>query len=525
MLRLPSGDGSLLDVVTGNTTFTSVSVGTNLWDIQVPSSRWYTYVDSPNAVISTSDVAKTWVVAVDFASLQDITAVTSTTVTGGEGLLWVRPAIAAGGTGGNLQQTLTNGNTANLGFTLTGVTSNVTMDGTLAAGQLQVGNSSSGLLSNANLTQVRGNGLQSQTLTIGNDNNVGDKMVFTTSNIVNYGVTVDVLNSNGVTYSGTSINSNTTTLRTVGNLYIESNNNSTVSRWTFTNTGNIVLPANTLGINYANGSAVPLGGAPAGSNTQVQFNDNGVFGANAAFYYNNTTGILTSSTMGTVIMNTGNIINGSGAINLSANSNIVMTSTTANTGIVLGNTAGSEPLFAANAATGTVSLTSGTSGQVLTSAGAGRTPYWQSTTPGTFTARCNSQTINSGIDTLINWNNIDTNTTGLTHSGGVITNSGTRTVVAMITYQISFSAATAGSRSTFLTYNGVSTGQNRFAEVQSGSNPDDSETLVGATIITMAPNDTLRFYAYQTSGGTLTTGSAQGGMSTNYSTRLQIATF
>jgi hypothetical protein len=38
------------------------------------------------------------------------------------------------------------------------------------------------------------------------------------------------------------------------------------------------------------------GGAPGGSNTQVQFNDSGTFGGSAALTFNKTTGTLTGTT-------------------------------------------------------------------------------------------------------------------------------------------------------------------------------------------------------------------------------------
>ena len=43
---------------------------------------------------------------------------------------------------------------------------------------------------------------------------------------------------------------------------------------------------------YANGTAWDLGGNPAGSNTQVQFNDSSEFGASANFTFNNSTNLL-----------------------------------------------------------------------------------------------------------------------------------------------------------------------------------------------------------------------------------------
>jgi len=73
-------------------------------------------------------------------------------------------------------------------------------------------------------------------------------------------------------------------------------------RWSFDDTGNLTLPntAN-VSINYANGSPYGGGGngTPGGSNTQIQFNDNGNFGANSGFTFDSTTGNI--SIPGTII--------------------------------------------------------------------------------------------------------------------------------------------------------------------------------------------------------------------------------
>jgi hypothetical protein len=63
--------------------------------------------------------------------------------------------------------------------------------------------------------------------------------------------------------------------------------------WLFDNTGNVRLPGNTFAVNYANGTQVSIGGGngtPGGSNTQIQFNDSGNFGANSGFTFDSTTG-------------------------------------------------------------------------------------------------------------------------------------------------------------------------------------------------------------------------------------------
>jgi hypothetical protein len=81
---------------------------------------------------------------------------------------------------------------------------------------------------------------------------------------------------------------------TNGNSNVTVNANSNL--WTFDSTGNLTLPANAFAINYANGTQVSIGGGsgtPGGSNTQVQFNDSGNFGASANFAFDKSTKVLT----------------------------------------------------------------------------------------------------------------------------------------------------------------------------------------------------------------------------------------
>jgi len=106
-------------------------------------------------------------------------------------------------------------------------------------------------------------------------------------------------------------------------------------QWTFNNAGNLVLPGNTFTVNYANGTAVSLGGGgggtPGGSDTQVQFNDGGSFGGDSGFTYNKTTDALSvtgnitganlttagnvafTANSGAIAFNTGAYISGNGA--------------------------------------------------------------------------------------------------------------------------------------------------------------------------------------------------------------------
>jgi len=64
--------------------------------------------------------------------------------------------------------------------------------------------------------------------------------------------------------------------------------NDNIATWLYNSTSNSWVT--NLAVTYANGQ--PVGGQPGGSNSQVQFNDNGVFAGNVNFTFNTATGNL-----------------------------------------------------------------------------------------------------------------------------------------------------------------------------------------------------------------------------------------
>jgi len=164
------------------------------------------------------------------------------------------------------------------------------------------------------------------------------------------------------TIAGTVTNATQSNITTVGTLI-----NLTV-------TGNVaagnVLTNNLL---YANGTAWEFGAA-AGSNTQVQFNNNNDFGASSDFTFNNNTKVLTVS--GNIIgsniyANTGTIGAASltGTLTTASQPNVTSLGTltslnvsgiitganiTANTGVFTGNGSGLTALNASNVSSGTL---------------------------------------------------------------------------------------------------------------------------------------------------------------------------
>ena len=105
----------------------------------------------------------------------------------------------------------------------------------------------------------------------------------------------------GVFDATSSSQPNITSVGTLGNLLVTSN----------ISAGN-VLTNNLL---YANGTAWDIGGIPAGSNTQIQFNDGNEFGASANLTFNSITNTLTTANISAANgVFSGNSVNGKNAL-------------------------------------------------------------------------------------------------------------------------------------------------------------------------------------------------------------------
>ena len=162
--------------------------------------------------------------------------------------------------------------------------------------------------------------------------------------ITTFGLTAITANSGEVAFAsvGNFAGSNSFTFNSTTN---------TLSVTNVTSTGNVSAGnIKTDNILYANGSPYVFTTSPAGSNTQIQFNDSNVFAASANLTFNKTTNTLSTYnivagnsvtvTNGTVVLDTGTIVVSSGAagifnsgvsnINLGLVANITMGSTTGN---------------------------------------------------------------------------------------------------------------------------------------------------------------------------------------------------
>ena len=136
-----------------------------------------------------------------------------------------------------------------------------------------------------------------------------------------------------------------------------------------TTTGNVVpLGIKTDNYYYANGDAITFGTSAAGSNTQVQYNNNGDFGAEAAFTYDQSTNTLSADNVaGTLATASQPNITSLGTLSaLGVNGTVTAVAFTANTGVFTGDAGGLSNVVAANIS-GTVA-TATTAGTVTTAA-------------------------------------------------------------------------------------------------------------------------------------------------------------
>jgi hypothetical protein len=211
---------------------------------------------------------------------------------------------------------------ANAGFTFDSVSGNFAVPGN--------GTFSGKLLPNANITYDLGSPTQrwkdlylsNNTIYLGNSTISAIAGNITLSNAD--GATLEVTGNANVTTivngnSNISVNANgnvTTSVAGVANVLVVSNVGTTV-------TGNVAATGiKTDNLYYANGTAWNLGQDPGGSNTQIQFNNGGNFGASANLTFNNSTNILdvTGTLKATNLDITGNGVIGG---NLTVNGNLV----------------------------------------------------------------------------------------------------------------------------------------------------------------------------------------------------------
>jgi hypothetical protein len=212
--------------------------------------------------------------------------------------------------------------TGNAGFTFDSASGNFAVPGN--------GTFSGNLLPNANITYDLGSTtrrwkdlyLSNNTIFLGESSisaATGD-IVLTSSG----GATLEVAGNVNVTTivngnSNISVNANgnvTTSVAGVANVLVVTDVGTTV-------TGNVAATGiKTDNLYYANGTAWNLGQDPGGSNTQIQFNNGGNFGASANLTFDNSTNILdvTGTLKATNLDITGNGVIGG---NLTVNGNLV----------------------------------------------------------------------------------------------------------------------------------------------------------------------------------------------------------
>jgi len=135
--------------------------------------------------------------------------------------------------------------------------------------------------------------------------------------------------------------------------------------------------------------------------------------------------------------------------------------------------------------------------------------------------------LSDSTDTLINWDNVivDTISSDLVHSEGVFTNQSGRNKTFMVDYQSAVASTTNITElRIYVTLNGTPTTTNRIA-TQIGTDYGVARGLESLSkVVTMAPNDTLRFYTFATTttAANWELSSAVFGIAAGDSTRLKI---
>ena len=204
------------------------------------------------------------------------------------------------------------------------------------------------------------------------------------------------------------------------------------------NTTAVVQPEAKVTVVLGNGYvSAGSGGMPGGSNTQVQFNNNGVFGGSPGLTWDGAIlGTDTIGSLGTAALslrsptairigdNFANFISmtGNGASLLpsissqgvDANINLVLYGKGTG-GLQIGTLANATPIIAVDSPTPTT-LTPGTAGQVLTSSGPNKTPYWSALTASAVSVNgavvSNPNLQNNALSLGVDWSVSGSNITG-----------------------------------------------------------------------------------------------------------------
>ena len=221
------------------------------------------------------------------------------------------------------------------GFTFNYATSNLAIPGNLIA--------SGNLIPNANVTYNLGSSTQrwNNLFLAGNTIYLGTGIIGTDAN---GDIQLQSANGGQLTVAGnasfTSIENGNSNISITSNGNVVTSVAGNLAVFTVTGSGanvfgNLSVSGNILtgaiktdNYYYSNGSAVPLGGTPGGSNTQIQINNNGAFGASANLAFDTSTNLLTVTgnitanniTGNYLIANSGCVTVGTGFIAVSGNS-------------------------------------------------------------------------------------------------------------------------------------------------------------------------------------------------------------
>jgi hypothetical protein len=205
-----------------------------------------------------------------------------------------------------------------------------------------------------------------------------------------------IVSGNGTTTSTSITNQNSNVIVNPTTINFGVNGNANVFKLTGTGanvTGTLSATGNaavsgilTDNYYYANGQPLDVGGNPAGSNTQIQFNNNGEFGASSNFTFNTATNLLTvtgnvaatNANLGNIVTanylvsNSGCVLVGTGAIAVIGTAAGIFNSSIADinlgllANIVVGSTTGNVTIQGNLIANNNVTVTGNVSGNLLT---------------------------------------------------------------------------------------------------------------------------------------------------------------
>ena len=311
----------------------NISSNTNIGNLNFTDTTISTITTNSNIYLTPNGTGNVQVTSSLFSNgnftanaLSNLGNVGNITITGGSNgyylqtngsgnLIWADVPTGSGISNGNSNINIPNIN-GNINLTSAGNTTMVvvgngvniqgylTITGTLTAGNINANVSSN--VVDANSANISGNIFVGDTASIGNIRT--DNILYANGSPWDLqqaaGSNTQIQYNDGNTNFGASANftydDSTQLLTVIGNSQFNNANLGNLATANYVNLTSNLYVANTANVGslrtdsllYANGSTWDLGGSPGGTNTQIQINDDGNFGASANFTFNTSTNLL-----------------------------------------------------------------------------------------------------------------------------------------------------------------------------------------------------------------------------------------